>query len=261
MRSNRALTRHMNRESRIVIEERMNRISVSFLGLVLTITLIGCGTPTETGQAPGSSEKMGAPPDVADHELINELSNFARDQGELGKAAWQRLTSYPRQKLVDLVLHLGHEGKEDEVLVVNIAFLLCNIDYEYEANRDALVRFFSKGRAEADYSEQLLARLIRRGDMTLLTVLFSASDWSDGGLSESLADTFAQQLRQDTRHFLFRIKGEPQNRRWRVFALLHSALPPADVKKIQKDISSIPNSAPIAKVANELRRELMRNVE
>ena len=192
-----------------------------------------------------------------DPELTRLIKTFSEDVGENGRAAWQRLQSYPREDLINSLLKLRHDLPKDSPMQYSIAFVLCNVNYEYQANVRVIVSALTKVPHEqnydADSAASMLGRLIHRGDKELLRVLFGAVPWSDGALAEGLSDAFSEELRSEPKEFLTRLKNEPKDTRSKIYTLIASGLLNAkDLQNLKGQLASLPRTSPIFQVAKEL---------
>lgn len=220
----------------------------------------GCYSVTSPSQVPDSNQTRmvgQATTTTMDGNVIEQVRKFAGDEGAVGQEAWKGLNAYPRQELISSLTNIQKATPEGDPLRVDIAFVLCNLDYEYRPNRQLIIDAFTKTNRHALGEERLLGRLVGRGDHELLPVLFSAAEWSDGAVSEGLSDTFAEQLRSDPGKFLLELKTEPSELRRKVYALLdETALSKEDVKKVELYVEALPRDSAIAPVAEEMLRAL-----
>lgn len=229
------------------------------IAVTLAPMLAGCSPAASSRQVPSShqereTEKAAM---VMDKTLIEQVRKFAGDEGFLGTEAWKKITAYPRQELISSLTSIQKDTPEDDPLRIDIAFVFCNLDYEYQANRQIVVSAFTKSKRHALSEEWLINRLIRRGDKELLPILFSAVEQSDGALSEGLSDTFADQIRSEPEKFLLKLKAEPLRIRQKVYELLdETVMSEEDIKKVKKYLASVPKDAAIASVANEMFKAL-----
>lgn len=193
---------------------------------------------------------------INDADLLEQIDDFARDGGELGQAAWRKLEAYPRQELVDHLSTMRDFSSQDEFVKPNIAFVLCNLDHDYQINREIIVSAFNKSLDGADRYEALLDHLIRRGDKELLQVLFAVVPRSDGGLSEGLAGTFADQMENSTEAFLTQLATQPKAIRRKASEYVDFATSDQDKININAFLRSIPKSSPLASLAKEMLSDL-----
>jgi len=194
---------------------------------------------------------------VMDPELTRLIKTFSEDVGGNGQAAWQRLESYPREDLINSLLNLRNDLPKDSPMRYSIAFVLCNLNYEYQPNVHVIVSALTKVPHEqnydADSAESMLGRLIHRGDKELLRVLFGAVPWSDGALAEGLSDTFSEELRSEPKEFLTRLRNEPKDTRSKTYRLIASgSLTAKDLQNLRGQLAALPRTAPIFQVAQEL---------
>ena len=214
-----------------------------FIGLLLGIILTAQASPRTEGMDP---------------ELTRLIKTFSEDVGENGQAAWQKLQSYPRKDLIDSLLGMRKNlPKDNSPMQLSVAFVLCNLNYEYQPNVQIIVSALTKvphnQNPHADIAGAMLGRLTHRGDKDLLRVLFAAVPWSDAALGEGLSDTFSEELRSDPKEFLIKLRDEPKQTRSRVYILIDSGpLTAVDVKNIRSQLASVPRLDPISQVAREL---------
>jgi len=165
-----------------------------------TSTHVLSGAPQAT-QSNQSQNK-----DDANRELITLAKDFSTSDARKQDLAWKTLNSYARSDLVNGLSQLGKAGTKDETDKVAIAFVLCNLDFEYDANKEVIVAALMKEphseNSRSDWEAGLIGRLIKRGDKNLLPVLFRVAEWSDGALSEELAGVYLDNWRSDPKGFL-----------------------------------------------------------
>ena len=227
---------------------------------MLMAVLVGCSTKVEQNQRSAVNMDVNGnqKSPIADSELIGLVEKFSEDVGDKGQAAWQKIQAYPRKDVIDSLSRLQQNLPANDSLRPKVAFVLCNMDYNYHNNKQvivsALARHSQYQNFDADQAQVLLSRLIRRGDKELLRVLFAASSWSDGALSEGLADTFTQELRSDPEKFMLELKDQPEQTRRRVFALIESAdsFTEEDKKHLRAYLSSVPKKSAISAIAEQL---------
>jgi hypothetical protein len=193
---------------------------------------------------------------INEADLLEQVDDFATDEGELGQAAWRKLEAYPRPELIDHLSALRDSSSQDKPVKANIAFVLCNLDHDYQLNRAVIVSAFNESIDDADRYERPLDRLIRRGDKELLQVLFAVVPRSDGGLSEVLADTFADQMENSTEAFLTQLATQPKPIRRKVSEYVDFATSDQDKINIKAFLRSIPKSSPLASLAKEMLSDL-----
>jgi hypothetical protein len=210
---------------------------------------------------PPANQERGAannntPSAINEADLLDQVDDFATDGGEVGQAAWRKLEAYPRQELVDHLSVMRDSSSQDEFVKPNIAFVLCNLDHDYQINREIIVSAFNKSLDGADRCEALLDHLVRRGDIELLQVLFAVVPRSDGGLSEGLAGTFADQMENSTEAFLTQLATQPKAIRRKVSEYVDFATSDQDKMNIKAFLRSIPKSSPLAGLAKEMLSDL-----
>lgn len=224
--------------------------------LVLGACRSGSNTPPNQ-QSRGQNN--GALSSIKEADLLDQIEAFSTDVGELGEAAWQQLQAYPRQELVDRLVLMRDASNQDEFVKANIAFLLCNLDHDYEINREIIVSAFNQSPDTADLYEGQIDRLIQRGDKGLLQVLFAIAPRSDGALSDGLADTFAYQMTSSTEAFLTQLATQPRTTRSQVADFINSAISEEDKTAIKTFLKSIPASSPLAGLAKEMDSDLSKS--
>ena len=228
--------------------------------LILQTFVLSASTPIEQsdGTLTTRQENVTTPrTEGMDPELTKLIKTFSEDVGENGQAAWQKLQSYPRKDLIDSLLRMRKNLPKDSPMQLSVAFVLCNLNYEYQNNVQIIVSALTNvphnQNYYADIAAGMLGRLIHRGDKSLLRVLFGAVPWSDAALSEGLSDTFSEELRSDPKEFLIKLTHEPKRTRSRVYILIDSGpLTAVDIKNIRSQLASVPRIDPISQVAREL---------
>ena len=196
-----------------------------YLMIILVLCFIGCGSKQQENTNI-SSQKI-------DEDVLEQIDEFATDEGESGQEAWNRLSSYSREDLLASLQRLQNREPEDEVLRVHIAFVLCNLNYEYNTNRQIITTAFNKSLDYADRFQGIIARLIDRGDEDLLPVLFAVTPRSDGSLSEGLGSIFATQMKKKPEHFSSKLNSQPQVVKQHVYALMELGMSEEEYDKIK----------------------------
>jgi hypothetical protein len=224
----------------------------------LAMILLGACRSNSTKPA---NQQSGAPNNkelsaTSDAELVEQIEAFSTDLGELGEAAWKQLEAYPRQELIDRLSHIRDASNQDDFIKTNIAFLLCNLDQDYQANREIIVSAFNQSPDTAELYEAQIDRLITRGDKELLQVLFAIAPRSDGALSDGLAETFAHQIMGNTEAFLTQLRTQPRTTRIQVSDFINSAISDQDKITIKSLLRSIPQTSPLAGLAKEMESDL-----
>lgn len=218
------------------------------MSVVLWLPLIGCSTAYHR-DTDLSVKQM-------DEDVLNDISEFAINVDGPAEEAWGRLSAYRREDLLASLMRLRTANGRDDILEAYIAFVLCNLDYEYEANRRVIVATFKASIDYADRLRGLVARLINRGDWDLLPVLFDVALRSDGDLSEGLASTFSKQMQDRPEQFLLRLKAQPSSVRRRVYELVSFGMP--EGSKITAYLLTVPKASPIAAVSKEMLAAISR---
>jgi len=174
-------------------------------------------TPVSPGaQGNDAKKRVGA-----DSDLLGLAKDFATSDKGKRDDAWKSLSTLSRVDLVSTLVRLRDNGTAVDSDRIAVAFLLCNLDSDYEANKSLIVAAVTKEPHHenilADWEAELIGRLISRGDRDLLTVLFKVSEWSDGALSASLSTIFEEQLTSDSAAFLSQLTLVSKNTRRKVY--------------------------------------------
>jgi hypothetical protein len=193
---------------------------------------------------------------MSDEELLELVETFSTDIGEEGVDAWKQLQGYSRQELIDRLSQIRGDDDQDDFERTNIAFLMCNLDQDYESNREIIVSAFNQSPDTAELYEVQIDRLIRRGDKGLLQVLFEITPQSDGALSDGLAETFAFLIKTDTEAFLAQLRTQPRSTRSQISEFVNSAASDQDKSAIRTSLRSIPETSQLANLAKEVESDL-----
>lgn len=242
-------------------------VLILYILSIQALYLVGCSTgvkPEEkAGAAPATSvNQMGC----SDKELLEMVDRFAAYVSETGQDAWRKIDSCPRDDLISSLLRIQNSLTENDIRRINIAFVLCNLNYDYQTNRQVIISALTKIPfyidpktgvvLPVDAAGELIGRLIRRGDKDLLTVLLKAAQWADGAFAEGLGDTFSFALQSDPEDFLGRLKSEPNKIRQRVYGLLDLSLSTESRKQVNAYLLSVPRNSPIAQISKEMLRKV-----
>jgi hypothetical protein len=229
-------------------------VRTSVLILFFAIVITGCrSNPPNQQNGKPAPKALSA---MSDEELLELVETFSTDVGEPGEDAWKQLQSYSRQELIDRVTNIGDEPDQDDFVRTNIAFLMCNLDQDYESNREIIVSAFNQSPDTAELYEAQIDRLIRRGDKGLLQVLFAITPQSDGALSDGLAETFAFQIKTDTEGFLAQLRSQPRSTRSQISDFVNSAISDQDKSAVRSFLRSIPETSQLANLAKEVESDL-----
>src|SRR5262249_20129890 len=117
-------------------------------------------------------------------EILAPAKLFAADRGQQGRKAWDSLTGRPRRQLLASLRRLRHSRSTERLEKCCIAFFLCSLNVDYKANRMMIANSLKTPSNYADDLEEMLVRLIDKGDRNLIFLLFAISPRSDGCLSE-----------------------------------------------------------------------------
>jgi hypothetical protein len=195
------------------------------------------------------------------------VKDFATSDAQRRNAAWTVLSSDPRSGLITRLLQLREEDAKADTDKLAIAFLFCNLNADYEANKARIVSAVLKEpNPYSDWEAELIGRLIKRGDKNLLPVLFVVSEWSDGGLAEELSSIFEEELKSNPQVFLLQLKTVPKKIREKVYELFdEDTLTLDEISKIKAYLQSVSSESSVglsspksneAQVAKELSAKL-----
>lgn len=197
--------------------------------------------------------------DLSDDDTLGrDVKIVSEDVGEEGQKAWQRLRSVPRDDLIHKLLHIRSRLAADDPMQPQIAFVLCNLDYEYRANAEILASALSRNpkyrKFYADEAAALISILIDRGDKTLLPVLLSSAEWADGALAEQLNATIAEELIKHTDILLAALADQPRETRIKAYRLISGdgVFSSDEKQRIKKHLRKIGRESKIYSVAQEL---------
>jgi len=232
---------------------RINWLTLSIIFLALVV--VGCRSDSSSNNQ-GGKPVARALSATSDQELQELVETFSTDVGESGEGAWKQLQGYPRQQLIDRLSRIRDDANQDDFVKTNIAFLMCNLDSDYESNREIIVSAFNQSPDTAELYEAQIDRLIRRGDKGLLQVLFVIAPQSDGALSDGLAETFAYQIKTDTEGFLAQLRTQPRSTRSQISDFVNSAISEEDKSAVRSSLRSIPEGSQLANLAREIDTDL-----
>jgi hypothetical protein len=151
-------------------------------------------------------------------------------------------------EIIERLPKLQETSHKDPINGVSIAFLLCNLDYDVENNKRAVVEAFindlhSRPRPLVEWEACLLDRLMKKGHKDLLPIIFDAVEYSDGALSDSLSYFLLQQLRDEPQDFLVRLDRQSKSVRQRVYSFLpYAEILPEELNKTVRYLTSISDS-------------------
>ena len=204
----------------------MSRTLTTALALLVLPLILCCGSPRSNEvaiQKPSSTPASQTQTELSDESLMTFVNSFASENQTEQPRAWQELARYPRAELIAHLRKL-QETRNAEREQVAIAFLFCNLDYEVTNNKRIIVNAFQKEphnqNNDADWQADLVWRLLQKGHKDLLPVLFKASEWSDGALSEALADYFTDLRKAHPKDFAAQLSGESKATQQAVYRLL-----------------------------------------
>jgi len=237
----------------------------TFFSLLLASTTV-CAACNSYSSSKQSAPAIGSPPAtqegrIQDKELMAQIDKFIGGQASEREQAWERLQGYPRNELIDRLSRAKQEIPDNDLRNFEIAFVLCNLDYEYQANKEKLISSLDpsrKSQIPSDLAAELIIRMIQRGDKDLLASLFVAADRADGALAEELSAFFLARMQTDPKDFLKKLSEQPQARRREVYRLIFSetTFTANDAKKIKAQLETIKTDPQLAETADEILKFL-----
>lgn len=250
------LTPYLNltRNRRLLHAIRRIGLFITCISMLIPGACRSTSNPPATRQSPAANNHELTT--TSDAELADQIEAFSTDVGELGEAAWRQLQAYPRQELIDRLTLMRDSSTQDDFIKTNIAFVLCNLDQDYQVNREVIVSAFNQSPDTAELYEGQIDRLIQRGDKELLQVLFAFAPRSDGALTEGLASTFSEQMKGNTEAFLAQLGTQPRTTRRQVSEYVDFATSDEDKIMIKTFLTSIPASSPLASLVKEMLSDL-----
>ena len=203
--------------------------------------------------------------DTQDKDLMEEIERFAGSQDKARREVWSRLESYPRKELIDSLARIQRTIPTDDHRSLEIAFLLCNLNYEYQTNRRIVMSALTKKRNKdipPDFAAELIIRLIQRGDKDLLSGLFVTADWADGAMADDLSGIFIEEMRTGSEAFLSKLKAEPLTIRSRIYRLIfnETTITTEDIRTIKTYLLNVTADSEVYPVAKEMLK-VLRNYE
>jgi hypothetical protein len=161
---------------------------------ILACSVVGCRSTGNVSQQRSIDQST-----EADSDLLEVVKQFCGDESK-APDAWQKLSSYPPPELSQRLFRIFRSLPENDHRRVLIAFVLCNLNYDYETNREIVRSSLSKPPAYehfyADWPAALINRLIERGDIDLISQLFASANWADGAASTDLSGYFTKDFRK-----------------------------------------------------------------
>ena len=225
--------------------------SVSVLSLVILVFL-SCEGGALKHQPDNSTRTLN------DDVLVKLIKTFSEDAGEEGQKALDQLRSLPGIELSSDLSRLRRSLPSTDPLQPQIAFVFCYFDQDYKANADVVISALSKDpkyqNFYADQAASLLARLVKRGDKSLLLPLFGAVRWADGALAEELGASFADELKNNAHVFVEMLTDQPREVRLKVYGLIDStdSLTSKETKLIEATLRKINPQSKSYRVAQEI---------
>jgi hypothetical protein len=188
-------------------------------------------------------------------KLRKQVERFAVGEGD--EKVYLQLEQLPRNDLISDLDKLKKQAAEDDSIQVKIAFLFCRLDYHYEENREMIARSLTRNspyyKLPPDETIGFASNLIKRGDKQLLTVVMTASEWSDGALSEGIEDILYKVVMNDLDSFLRNLVSLPPSTRQAVYREIGFALTEAkDKSKLKSQLKSKSGDKDLGNVAKEM---------
>jgi hypothetical protein len=216
-------------------------ISLAFLSLP---TALSCGSVSSQAIAsrPKSSPR-GPQQAITDKTLMALAKKFAVEP-ENEEAVLQELGRHPRLEILERLTKLQEASREETRASFSIAFLLCNLDYDVENNKRAVVEAFKRDlhsrHPDSEWEACVLDRLMKKGHKDLLPVLFDAVEYSDGALSQSLSGFLLEQLRDEPQDFLVQLNRQSKSVRQLVYSFLaYAEIAPEELNKTIRYLNSV----------------------
>jgi hypothetical protein len=196
-------------------------------------------------------------------ELLRKVQLFASNDDEEAARAWQDLQNQDRQKLVNELNSVAKSVAANDRNRVFIAFTLCRLNQDYDANRNIVLSALAEHRPYkdlgGDWAADLVARLMVQGDLDLLKALFSASSWGDGAMGTELASAYSQALVADPEHFLQLLVLQPKAIRRGVTMLLeHHTLTAEERQKVNIRLSMFSRQSKFREMAMQIMHALSK---
>ena len=234
----------------------MTKGGISILALLM-ILLVNCQRG-HLQQQTNNSNVTSNTGTLNDAALVKLIKTFAEDEGEEGQKAFNQLHSLPRSELINALSRLRNSLPSTDGLQPQIAFVFCYLDEDYRTNAGFVVSTLSKNpkydHYYADQAASLVARLVKRGDKSLLKDLFGAVQWADGALAEGLGVSFGDELTNATQAFVETLADQPVKVRMKVYDLIDKtdSLSPEELKPVETTLRNINAQSKSHQVAQEI---------
>lgn len=253
-------------ETRLTDRDRMmsrRKHGLSWLAW-LTILLVGLSACNKPDSRPEDVVPITAQSRDDLAELKHQIEAFAQDEGQNGEAARKVLESYPLERLVSGIQALRAGTGGEKTFELETSFALCFFGHDYENNKSRISAALRASRddktVDSVLAERMISRLIKRGDSGLLFELFNAATWSDGALSEGLADTFGDRLVNDLNGFLMILSRVSSDTRRAVYRVIEvSSLSKDEIVEANKYLTSGKVPSSLRSLAKELLSRLKSN--
>ncbi len=203
-----------------------------------------------------AQRQIGVPPKADLIKLIEDASS-----GEGYPAVLAKLRALPRTELYSTLNRIGKGLDFDDALRVKIAFVSCHLGFDYNFNRQILASSLTRKPRYRQFWAHETASLITgllatRRDPILLSALLNSTEWSDGALSEELAEAFETQAQDHTTFFLSNLRTQSPKRRRRVYRLFKADSQGNTLKPVQDRLASIPRTSRLRPIAKEMLKAI-----
>jgi hypothetical protein len=233
------------------------KIIAGSLAILAFPTVLSCGPPTSQASATRSKfSSATSEQGLTDKNLLALAKKFAVGI-ENEEAVLQELGRHPRLEILERLTKLQEASREETRASFSIAFLLCNLDYDVENNKRAVVEAFKRDlhsrHPDSEWEACVLDRLMKKGHKDLLPVLFDAVEYSDGALSQSLSGFLLEQLRDEPQDFLVQLNRQSKSVRQLVYSFLaYAEIAPEELNKTIRYLNSVSDSN-----LDQTRREIL----
>jgi hypothetical protein len=235
----------------------ITRFACSLLIIISGGLLIGCQSVSPSQNVNSQNRSTPKSGELDEAEIIKLVVTFSGDEDEESAEAWKKLSSYPPQQLTGKLVQISRSLPEDDHHRVLIAFVLCNLNYDYQTNREVVASSLSeKSRYQHfdDWAAGLIYKLFEKGDKELLPLLFIGTKWSDGAFSTSLSGYLTKSFTKDPNFFLLKLREQPKTIRNHVYDLFFrdEMLTEDDRKQIKAQLQAVPKKSDLSQVAQEM---------
>lgn len=224
----------------------------SLLSCLILYALMNCLTESgEKGQPSAGALR------VPCSKCETEISKLINSDQDFDADSMKELQKNQPDEVIEAVIRIKLRIPVQDCRQLRIALISCMFNYQYKTNKNLLIsalypdsRFFA---CHAEDTELLLYQLIKKGDKTILKVLFDTLKSSDGALTEAIADTIKGEIESSISDFLSQLKDSRPNSRMAVYKLITStqgteiAIGSAQSRSYLLSMSSDPKLGPVAR--------------